>query len=748
MSHFRRRLSPWALVITAWLLSFALTGVSADAALPRVKEVHLGFGDRYKVGHWTVVAVTMAAGEKPIRGYLELTVPDGDGVPTKVATRPGQAIEVPANEERSFLTYAKLGRIHSSLTVDFVGETGSPVSRSFPAGEIPPALFASQGLMVTVGQPIGTAQAARSRQGAGPSAGMVQSVVDRVDRLPDRWYGYEGVDTLIFTTSRPEIYDDLRDRQVEAIDRWVRLGGRLILCTGSEGETLLAAGGRLERLAPGRFDRVDRHRELAPLQEFAGSYDDRLAQDGDDQPRLHADVTVLTDVHGRVEVRGDSQRCAGPLIVRRPHAFGQLIFVAVDLDKPPLSDWPARGQLVAKLLNTGSDEAEQRKRRGRVTHLGYSDLVGQLRGALDQFAQVRLVQFWPVFAIILVYILLIGPGDYFFLRRFARHMQWTWLTFPLIVVSFCLLAFFLAERYKGSRLWINQVDLVDVDLESSLARGTSWAHIYSPRTESYNLSARVELPDMGAAGQTGMLLSWQGLPGKAIGGMNSTTTTALNAPPYRIAALVPSGGQTSPERTGISEMPIPVWSSKSVASRWWSRADVPPAGRLTTHSQGLLGGRFNNPLAFELRGCILFHDRWAYKIGRIGAGEQVVLDRTVYSVQTAEWLLRKRHVEDLKDLSTPWDQSSFDVPRIMQIMMFYEASGGRRYTNLRHRYQGFVDLSGHLKLGRAILVGRADRRATHLLRDDRVLEDDYDKHWTFFRLVFPTEPAGPKVTDP
>ena len=67
---------------------------------------------------------------------------------------------------------------------------------------------------------------------------------------------------------------------------------------------------------------------------------------------------------------------------------------------------------------------------------------------------VHLVPFFVVALLVIVYILLIGPGDYFLLRRLGRGMQWTWITFPTIVVALCrrgLPGRLLAERRPASR---------------------------------------------------------------------------------------------------------------------------------------------------------------------------------------------------------------------------------------------------------------------------------------------------------
>jgi hypothetical protein len=81
------------------------------------------------------------------------------------------------------------------------------------------------------------------------------------------------------------------------------------------------------------------------------------------------------------------------------------------------------------------------------------------------------------------------------------------------------------------------------------------------------------------------------------------------------------------------------------------------------------------------------------------------------------------------------------VARILELMMFHAASGGRTYTGLVARHQSDVDLSSHLQTGRAILVGRTGRPAVRLLRDGRPIEDQPGaatvQQWTFYRLVLP-----------
>ena len=98
-----------------------------------------------------------------------------------------------------------------------------------------------------------------------------------------------------------------------------------------------------------------------------------------------------------------------------------------------------------------------------------------------------------------------------------------------------------------------------------------------------------------------------------------------------------------------------------------------------------------------------------------------------------------------------YDRSSRDMAYVLQAMMFYDAAGGRKHTGMANDYQGFTDLSGLLKAGRAILVAMPPQdgscRGGDLLRgqvpktgesDNRQpLGNALDRHTTIYRFVLP-----------
>ena len=88
-------------------------------------------------------------------------------------------------------------------------------------------------------------------------------------------------------------------------------------------------------------------------------------------------------------------------------------------------------------------------------------------------------------------------------------------------------AYLLAHGLKGDRLRVNQVDLVDVDAASGQIRGTSWMNVFSPRTESFDLSTRPWLPSGKPGRRPAIPMAWLGLPGKGLGGMDPQTTDTV-----------------------------------------------------------------------------------------------------------------------------------------------------------------------------------------------------------------------------
>jgi len=718
----------------AWFATIAILAscvVSAAAAAQepaepvQIVELRAGFSGHFKVGYWAPFEVVVRAGSEPVSGNVELIVLDGDAVPTRVRPLDDAPLSLEPGEEKTVLLDAKIGQLKSDVIVGFRSEGRLIASRRLSTTtdeELIHIMPAGRELVIWL-----TARSGNDNQTPFDERRVSLAHVSDPSRLPVHWWGYEGVDAVILVTGQDEIDSQLNSNspQMTALDQWVRMGGRLIWSAGKRAEKVLAADSQLARFAPGKLESMVPLRQSTMLETYADTAEPLDAAGG-----VFANgVPKLTDVRGSIEAYAGSNPRDLPLVVRTPHGFGEVVFVAFDLESPALVQWPARAQLFDKLLRKGRAQISESETGmlGQVTTLGFVDLSGQLRGALDQIQGVQLVPFWLVALLVLVYIVCIGPLDYFLVKKVLGRMESTWLTFTLTVVLFCAGAYFLAYQLKGNAIRTNQIDLVDFDAESGLIRGTSWSNLFSPQIDEYDVSLGIHtLGNNGqAAASPTLLFSWLGVPGNGYGAMD---------PPGGAMPLFTEPYDFSDKLDVLLHVPMAIWSSKAFVGRWWSEG----AGKIEAElgDKGKLVGTLTSHLDGPLEDAVLIYQRWAYPLRQLKPGQFIDIE-TQLDPQTVETYLRKVRIQGDHNVSAPYDRGSLDVPRIVEIMSAHELAGGESYTGLVNQYQSFVDLSGLVKAGRAILIGRRAKAAAELTRDGQPMTTEADGRWTFYRYVFP-----------
>lgn len=232
------------------------------------------------------------------------------------------------------------------------------------------------------------------------------------------------------------------------------------------------------------------------------------------------------------------------------------------------------------------------------------------------------------------------------------------------------------------------------------------------------------------AGVGRSLLSWQGLPGTGLGGMEGSALSASFGQPYSVTQAANLGQ--------IDQLPIQVASTAPLSGLWWSDSFTSDQHTLERTGDGLLEGQLVNPFPVELTNCLVLYSIWAYRLdqtlGALQPGQVVRIDRE--RPLNLEWRLTRRRVLEKRNVTTPWDPNSLDVPRLLEMMMFHQAAGGENYTLLAHRYEQTIDLSDHLRNGRAILLGQAAAPATRMQFTNHEPPEP-SRQWTFCRVVFP-----------
>jgi hypothetical protein len=722
----------FGLMITLLLNSAGAGENSADVS---IESIRLGFNGKFKVGRWTPLVVSLKGGATTQTGQLEIVMPDGDGVPSRFVV-PGVAIE--PSESIEVATCVKFGRVRSGMTIEYVVDGCSIGGRHFSDDDLGAAVLTSQHLVINLGGDLRIGDAVKPLRSSDDER-VVHTRLKDLAQLPLDWWAYDGVDQIVWATSQPEYTSGMSVERLQAISQWVHQGGRLVLCVGAQGELLLGEG-QLARFCPGAFVRCARSRATTGLETFA---------DAESMPEISNRVataqrtSVLTDVRGVVDAFEESELPDRPVLIRTAYGFGQVVFVAVDLDQEPYANWSGQSKVVARLLGFGKDEdgvREERAGTSQASHEGYQDLGGQLRSALDMFSGVWRMPFSWIVATALLYIICIGPLDYLFTRRVLGRPELTWVTFPSLVGVFLVGVWWVAGRSVGHDIQVNQIDVVDVDISTEVVRGATWSHLYSPVSDSYDLDLRVGSPLFVAGKKAGVLLTWQGLPGKGLGGMNANVAGNQRLAAYNIMRVEPSVHSS----VRLADVPIQIGASKSLSARWWARANSRDPGSLTADSLGLLRGEIRNPVDLPLENCMLVYDRWVYQLDSIIGRQTIKLTGNERPQNVDIWL---RDAIAGGGEMKPWNPSSVDVPRIVELMLFHQAAGGRSYTRLSNRNQHFLDMSHLLQLKRAVLIGRSNAPASVLNRDDESLEAAYDRNWTIYRFVFPVQTASENQRD-
>ena len=601
-------------------------------------RIGLSEGNLFKVGTWTPVWVQVKAGPAPFSGFLDVVVPDDDDVRT-LLRRP---ISIAANTIEWFPTYARPGSTNAEFAVEVLDlnerRTGAAAAQhaGFHGSERPDR---EPDAGDHARQPAGRRGHSSALSGFKDENNQQGTDVVAVagmrvpEGMPGRWYGYDAVEAVVLDTNDRNVMDALAAGRGEALKTWVRNGGHLVVGVGENWQQV--SDSILADMLPATLKGRTQLDDLGALESLAGSTKP-ISKAGAQRVM----VTQLEDWEARGGKALDSTTT--PLVVRGPYGFGRVTLVALDVDQKPFADWEDRALFWMKAVDfrligvsdagTPAGAAVNRS----LYQANATDLSTLLRQALDQFQGVRLVPFGWVAFFIFLYILLIGPGDYLFLKKVVKRMELTWVTFPLIVLSVSLLAYTAAYAVKGTELRVNKVDVVDIDQPSGLLRGSTWFTVFSPQNRDYNVAIVPQPIDRDSKAEpalagikrlpegTDVVLSWFGVPESNFGGMNSSGRLGLSSSGY---AYAPFGIDQAPDRPEtLRQVRVPIWSTRSFNARWSAPAVKAVESDLQVVGTDRLSGTVTNLLKQPMRNTILifgkqvYHDLGTLEPGPVGPG--------------------------------------------------------------------------------------------------------------------------------
>jgi hypothetical protein len=439
------------------LLSTTGLGLAADASpapVARPGEVRMTarplLGGAARPGAWMAVKVQLENDGPALEGELQVTGGQQQD------TRFGVPVELATGARQEHVLYAQPNWAGKGLVVNLISDDELLLSQPLTTR----AVDAWTPTVVVVAERPEEI-VADIRHGVSPP-NMNPPVIVTVPPgdLPSRVEAWSAIDRLVWQDIDTS---QLTEDQVAALTAWVAAGGLLVVAGGSTGTTTL--GGLPPELLPflptGTVDvsEADLASLLGELPAGAGS--------------LPAVAGTLTDgvVLGR----------SGDEVFAAQRRVGQGTVTVVGID--PSTAWLA-----------GTDTATSLWRRflpsnmnGAVINPLTLNDDSQIVQALSNLPAVDLPDLGVLFALLLLYIALIGPINYLVLRRLDRR-EWALVTMPVLVGVFAVAAYALGSTLKGTDTIVNQVGIVRAAVGAETGLGQVYVGVFSPTRASYDVA--------------------------------------------------------------------------------------------------------------------------------------------------------------------------------------------------------------------------------------------------------------------
>jgi hypothetical protein len=383
-----------------------------------------------------------------------------------------------------------------------------------------------------------------------PRTARIQTAI-----FPDNPLVLEGMDSLYINSEKAP---DLTVGQVNALLAWLHAGGHLILAV----EQISDVNGTpwLKSLAPCDLTGMTTVTSHGSLQEWVRSGADaaksrvRLQNRGAG-PNVNPFSDLVEDPEfeknalqvatgsmrgGRVEVSaGDT-----PLFVTSHVGEGRVTVLLFSPEREPMRSWKNLPSFWARMAEVAPElyATDNNYFRG-----GYS--IDGVFGAMIDSKQIRKLPVEWLLLLLIVYLVVIGPLDQYWLKRIRKPML-TWITFPCYVVMFSLLIYFIGYKLRAGETEWNELHVVDV-LETgdgAELRGRSYASIYSPVNATYNVQGQQHYSTFRGEFQS----SWNG------GGQGNERANV-----YQVGDNFKA------------EIFVPVWTSQLFVNDWWEPAALP-----------------------------------------------------------------------------------------------------------------------------------------------------------------------------
>jgi hypothetical protein len=474
------RLAVAALLAGLTLPAFAAPAGAADAITIEARAL---VGGRFEDNGWIALAVTLSNSGPPTTGYVAADGQDGTA---------RRFVELPAGAHKLEALYVRPAAFVRTVSVRFESVEGASLATANADVKV---LERTSGHVAIVGDGGGNLRPQMIARGGGFPEPIALSPGD----VPARPEPLRGIETIVWAADS----SGLTESQRRSLERWVAAGGQLVVLGGPDWQARTAA-----------FDTLLPVERLAS--QDAGNATAIAAWAGAEAPDGTDALTIAVGDLRAGAIRLVDNEAGQTLFAAITRGAGRVGFVGIDLATAPFRTWAGAPLLWTRLI-PDDRILEQFGGVGPVDQ----DVANLMAQALANLPSLLVPPAELLLAVIVAYILLIGPLSYLVLRRLDRR-ELAWVIAPILVIVFSGISYGIGSAMKGSQIILNQIAVVRTSTDGTAASVSTYAGIFSPSRATYDLTVRgdallsaLQFENLGlptAGGQTANYRTEQGDP--------------------------------------------------------------------------------------------------------------------------------------------------------------------------------------------------------------------------------------------
>ncbi len=438
-------------IFSIFLLVIGSVPTFAQTSTPGITlTAEVGFDGYYRRNSWAPVYINVANGGLPVEGEVRVIVNPDSATQRVIYNAP---ISLPTQSDKRVTLYVYISGFSPSLDVQLVDENGRILSE---LNTDPITNLSLDTLLygVVTSDP---GEFTFLENVLGKRLDTAVAFLD-LNELPEKASAWNALDVLVLHDSDS---GQLTVAQQDSLAKWVDTGGQLVLTGGGNWQKTTAV---FQEQLPVTITGSE---SVADLPAFAEKIGVNFRDPG---PYI---ITTSSLSSGELLYHEEGL----PILARQPIGRGSLYFLALDPVLAPLLDWDGSERMWTEIA----------RQVPPVTLWGQGPQDNSAASnAVKTLTAQTLPSVWQIAFLMLVYILIVGPVNYIFLKRRKRTEQ-AWVTIPLLVLLFSGVAYLVGFQLRGNDAVLNQMDVVYSQVDSEYGRAQSLIGLYSPKRTTYDL---------------------------------------------------------------------------------------------------------------------------------------------------------------------------------------------------------------------------------------------------------------------